>query len=289
MNKDIIGKVNAKHGTFNFCNYDKVVGMSIREYGEYSELELKTILKFINEGDVIFDIGANIGCFSVPFAKKVGSSGKVYAFEPQKFIFNLLKKNIECNELKNVQIFNNAIGSSNTILELNDFDYSQPGNFGGIGLKEDYDNSYCAKIKGTKKNKIETFTLNKFLNLKKCNFLKIDVELMELSVLDGAKDFINKFKPIIWIENHIEYPNYLNKHLLKINYKPFWAATMLFNPNNYFINDNNYYGNIQTINTLAIPREKDFLISKDAWFNEIIDEYTEPQKSLAYEAYNYKK
>ena len=282
MNKDIIGKVSAKHGTFNFCHYDAYIGMSIREYGEYSELELKTILKFINEGDVIFDIGANIGCFSVPFAKKVGSNGKVYAFEPQKFIFNLLKENVECNELKNVQIFNNAIGDANTILELNDFDYSQLGNFGGIGLKEDYDNSLSAKIKGTKKNKIKTLTLNNFLNLKKCNFLKIDVELMELSVLEGAKDFIKKFKPIIWIENHCEYPNSLNKQLLKINYKPFWAATMLYNPNNHFLNDNNYYANTATFNTLAIPKEKEFLITKSLWVNEIIDEYTKPQSALIY-------
>ena len=89
MNKNIIGKVNAKHGIFHFCHFDEFIGKSFREYGEYSELELKTILEFINEGDVIFDIGANIGCFSVPFAKKVGSNGKVYAFEPQKFIFNL--------------------------------------------------------------------------------------------------------------------------------------------------------------------------------------------------------
>ena len=38
--------------------------------------------------------------------------GKYMLFEPQKFIFNLLKENIKCNELKNVQIFNNAIGST---------------------------------------------------------------------------------------------------------------------------------------------------------------------------------
>ena len=69
-----------------------------------------------------------------------------------------------------MQIFNNAIGSTNRFLELNDFDYSQPGNFGGIGLNEDYDNSYCAKIKGTKKNKIKTITLNNFLNLKNVIF-----------------------------------------------------------------------------------------------------------------------
>ena len=74
-------------------SFDEYIGLSIREYGEYSELELDTICKFINEGNVIFDIGANIGCFTVPFAKKVGSNGRVcHAFEPQKFIFNLLKR-----------------------------------------------------------------------------------------------------------------------------------------------------------------------------------------------------
>ncbi len=280
MNKNIIGKVNAKHGIFHFCHFDEFIGKSFREYGEYSELELKTILEFINEGDVIFDIGANIGCFSVPFAKKVGSNGKVYAFEPQKFIFNLLKKNAVCNELNNLQIFNNAIGDANTILELNDFDYSQSGNFGGITLTENYDNSVCAKIKGTKKNKIKTLTLNNFLNLKKCNFLKIDVELMELNVLKGAKEFIKKFRPIIWIENHLGYPNYLNKYLLKINYKPFWAATMMYNPDNHFINDKNYYENILTYNTLAMPKEKAFLTTKSAWLNEIFDEYTKAQRAL---------
>ncbi len=280
MNKNIIGKVNAKHGIFHFCHFDEFIGKSFREYGEYSELELKTILEFINEGDVIFDIGANIGCFSVPFAKKVGSNGKVYAFEPQKFIFNLLKKNAVCNELNNLQIFNNAIGDANTILELNDFDYSQSGNFGGITLTENYDNSVCAKIKGTKKNKIKTLTLNNFLNLKKCNFLKIDVELMESNVLKGAKEFIKKFRPIIWIENHLGYPNYLNKYLLKINYKPFWAATMMYNPDNHFISDKNYYENILTYNTLAMPKEKAFLTTKSAWLNEIFDEYTKPQRAL---------
>jgi len=280
MNKNIIGKVNAKHGIFHFCHFDEFIGKSFREYGEYSELELKTILEFINEGDVIFDIGANIGCFSVPFAKKVGSNGKVYAFEPQKFIFNLLKENAVCNELNNLQIFNNAIGDANTILELNDFDYSQSGNFGGITLTENYDNSVCAKIKGTKKNKIKTLTLNNFLNLKKCNFLKIDVELMESNVLKGAKEFIKKFRPIIWIENHLGYPNYLNKYLLKINYKPFWAATMMYNPDNHFINDKNYWENILTYNTLAMPKEKAFLTTKSAWLNEIFDEYTKPQRAL---------
>ncbi len=37
MNKNIIGNVKAKHGTFYFCHFDEYIGLSIREYGEYSE------------------------------------------------------------------------------------------------------------------------------------------------------------------------------------------------------------------------------------------------------------
>ena len=281
MNKNTIGKVNAKHGTFYFCHFDEYIGLSIREYGEYSELELKTILEFINEGDTVFDVGANIGCFSVPFAKKVGSNGKVYAFEPQPFINKLLKKNIQENNLDNVKIIDDGLGAKNQTLKLDDFDYTTIGNFGGISLSGRNNLNYAQK-KTDKKHIVRLRTLNEFIDLQQCNFLKIDVELMELSVLEGANDFIKKFKPIIWIENHCEYPNSLNKQLLKINYKPFWAATMLYNPNNHFLNDNNYYANTATFNTLAIPKEKEFLITKSLWVNEIIDEYTKPQSALIY-------
>ena len=55
---------------------------------------------------------------------------------------------------------------------------------------------------------------------------------------------------------------------------------MMYNPDNYFINDNNFYDNVATTNTLAIPKEKDSLITKSSWLNEIIDENTQPQNAL---------
>ena len=47
---------------------------------------------------------------------------------------------------------------------------------------------------------------------------QIDVELMEMEVLKGGIDFINKFGPIMWLENHSYYPNQINKFLLSNNY-----------------------------------------------------------------------
>ena len=71
----------------------------------------------------------------------------------------------------------------------------------------------------------------------------------------------------------------LQKFLLVNDYEPFWVSTMFYNPDNFFINDNNYYKNVATFNTLAIPNEKTFFVDKER-FTEIVDEYTQPLNVL---------
>ena len=56
VNDNAVGLVNAKHGNFMFYNYDEYVGLSIREYGEWSEKLLQKILLLINESDYVIDI-----------------------------------------------------------------------------------------------------------------------------------------------------------------------------------------------------------------------------------------
>ena len=63
------------------------------------------MLSFINEGDTVLDIGSNIGHL-LSLCKEVGFKGKVYAFEPQSFIFRILKENVKINKLSNIEIFN---------------------------------------------------------------------------------------------------------------------------------------------------------------------------------------
>ncbi len=269
-----IGEVKAKHGVFSFCHFDEYIGLSLREYGEFSEIELSLMSKFIMKDDVVFDIGSNIGAFTVPFAKKVGELGQVYAFEPQKVIYDLLQDNVNKNKLKNVKIFNVGMGKKKEELELNEIDYSKVGNFGGVSFK--YDSSSFTKNIKNKKYKVKITNLNEFMEIEKCNFMKIDVELMELDILTGGKNFLKKFRPILWIENHQFYPNEINKFLLENDYNAYWAYSNMFNESNYFINDNNYFGELATLNTLAIPKE-DYRFSMDKQFDKIIDLYTKPK------------
>ena len=272
-----IGEVKAKHGVFSFCHFDEYIGLSLREYGEFSEIELSLMSKFIMKDDVVFDIGSNIGAFTVPFAKKVGELGQVYAFEPQKVIYDLLQDNVNKNKLKNVKVFNVGIGKKKEELELNEIDYSKVGNFGGVSFK--YDSSSFTKNIKDKKYKVKIISLNEFMEIEKCNFLKIDVELMELDILMGGKNFLEKFRPILWIENHQFYPNEINKFLLENDYNAYWAYSYIFNESNHFINDNNYFGELATLNTLAIPKE-DYRFSIDKRFDKILDLYTKPKLVL---------
>ena len=103
---------------FGFSLNDEYIGNALNEYGEFSEIEFSIMNKFIEKDDVVFDIGSNIGAFTIPFAKKVGQKGKVYAFEPQSFIYNLLKENVKLNNLKNVNLFKNGVGERKRILKL---------------------------------------------------------------------------------------------------------------------------------------------------------------------------
>ena len=87
------------------------MGTALKKYGEFSEIELSIIKKFIKPGDYVFDIGANIGLLTVPFAKTIGNNGKVFSFEPQSFVYDVLNKNIELNNLVNVETFHNGVSS----------------------------------------------------------------------------------------------------------------------------------------------------------------------------------
>lgn len=97
--------VKGKHGLFAVPTDDMYIGASLRVYGEWSEGENMDVFSTcIKEGDVVLDIGANLGSFTVPMSRHVGRSGLVHAFEPMGLNFRLLATNIVLNGLQNVEL-----------------------------------------------------------------------------------------------------------------------------------------------------------------------------------------
>ena len=150
---------------------------------------LKSILK---EGSTFIDIGANIGSYSLVASKLVGDNGKVFAFEPVDKIFTSLKKTISNNSIYNIDLIKKIV--TNKVSEFNIY-ISDDSNSGRSTILE---NEEMEKFEV-----VESITLDKFIeevNIDRIDFIKIDVEGAELSVLEGMKNVLTKFRPILFIE-----------------------------------------------------------------------------------------
>ena len=133
---------------------------------------------------VIVDAGANIGLFL--FMCAVFGPKRIYAFEPIKETYEILKANIKRNKLESIIIpINKGVGDRNFSTEIN---YRMGGDTGAsIELKERYKNP----------QKIEVVKLDDFLKDKVINFIKMDIEGYEENALRGSKNIIKKYKPIL--------------------------------------------------------------------------------------------
>lgn len=186
----------------------------------YEKEELDIILAVIEPNMVIFDVGANIGWYSINFAKTYDSV-MVYGFEPILQIFNLLKENIIINKLKNVKLFN--IGLSN-VCEEQVFYYDMHAT-AYTSIKNNLEKENIHKIY-SKVEKMDDFIF--YNKISKLDFIKCDVEGTELYVLQGGNKSIEKFLPIVmvemvrkWTANFYYHPNKIINFFSDLNYQCF--------------------------------------------------------------------
>jgi FkbM family methyltransferase len=92
-----------------------VQGVPIETFSHFGELAL---IYRLRPGQVVVHLGANIGYFTLLFARQVGHSGHVYAFEPGPLSFLLLKKYIAANAYRNITPINKAVSDKSEILDL---------------------------------------------------------------------------------------------------------------------------------------------------------------------------
>ena len=151
--------------------------------GIYEELETEIVKKEVKNGDVVLDIGANIGYYTLIFAKLVGCNGKIFAFEPEPFNYDLLQKNIKINNYDNVTTEQKAVGNENDVIKL----YLSKIRTGMHRIyKSKYTNDEFINVDIVKLD--DYFKDSEFFN--KINFIKMDVEGSEFGVLKGLTQIL---------------------------------------------------------------------------------------------------
>lgn len=141
--------------------------------------------KTVKEGDVVLDLGANIGYFTLLAAKLTGPNGKVFSFEPEPKNFQYLKKNIEINNYNWAMPFQKAVSEKNGTTKL--FVCSYDTGHHTINQNEGIEAySRGRKIK-EKSIEIETIALDSFLEgeISRVDVVKMDVEGAEMLALKG--------------------------------------------------------------------------------------------------------
>lgn len=173
-------KCNIKAGTF-----DRNIFNEVFVYEVYNPEGFR-----IKPTDIVVDIGANSGIFSIYSGHKA-RKGKVYAFEPVEEDFKKLKENILLNKLSNIIPINKAVSNKNGLEKI----FVSRENNGG--------HSFFKELMGEEKNAdsimVDTISFKDFFikeNIKNIDLLKIDCEGAEYQILYSLKDILKNISKI---------------------------------------------------------------------------------------------
>jgi FkbM family methyltransferase len=173
------------------------------------------------QGDIVVDIGAHMGRYTIISSKRVGTNGKVIALEAHPGNFEMLNRNIKLNQLTNVIPLNYAVYSKETKIKL-----YLPEEESGYTIY----NTIMPNRAGTEDKFVEVNanTLDFLLQLKgitDVNWVKIDVEGAEFEVLKGATNMLSKSKDIALLievhgsDNYNPILNFLNLYNFKVEFE----------------------------------------------------------------------
>lgn len=180
-----------------WLNKTGYIDRTIIEKGVFEPQSTEVTKRLVKQGNLVLDIGANIGYYSVMLSKLVGKSGKVIAFEPTEHFRKTLRMNLDANNITNVEVIDIGLSDKDQKLEIDIGPSSatlhSPLGFDSIESKE----------------VINLTTLDSFVqkhNILQIDFIKIDVDGHEPFFFEGAWKSLNKYNPIVLLEvSHLHY------------------------------------------------------------------------------------
>jgi len=153
-----------KYGWMLF--YGPYIGKCFDLYGQYSESEVAMMRVFLREGSTVIDVGANIGDLTLPLARIVGESGRVFAIESHPDNINILCANLALNSIRNTRPINAFVATSDRV---------------------DTGSGVWGKYAYVKEGWSTQFMSLYALELTACDLIKVDVDGKELEVLQSGE------------------------------------------------------------------------------------------------------
>lgn len=177
---------------------DEGIDLAIYLFGYFEPTTARVLGSLISPGDTVVDIGANIGAHTLPLAKRVGSDGRVFAFEPTVFALTKLKRNLELNPelagrvtVEHMFLNDDLAGAVPEAIysswPLNESD-SRHDKHGGV----------AKDTSGATASTLDGYVAQH--GIKQVRLIKLDVDGHECHVLRGAEQTLRTHRPVIVME-----------------------------------------------------------------------------------------
>jgi FkbM family methyltransferase len=185
------------------------VGYHLLAHGAYDVAEVADIKTILDErraasGDdlVVLDCGANIGVQTLEMARHMSGWGHVFAFEAQDRLYYALCGNLALNNIENATAYWVALSSEPGVMDIPQVDYNKPGSFGSLELRHRPGVEYIGQPISYTSNRMKKIAVSSIdsYSFHRLDFIKMDVEGMELEVLEGARRSIASYRPHMLIE-----------------------------------------------------------------------------------------
>jgi FkbM family methyltransferase len=175
------------------------LGGSYLQYltGDAETVVQETLAETLKPGQVVYDVGANIGFFTIICSRLVGARGRVYAFEPMPESAATLRHNVAINSLDNTLVVEKAVSSTTDRAELLISDWSA---FHALKAEEISPPEHARGVVP-----VETVTLDDYVSTgggQPPDVVKIDVEGAELEVIKGMTGLLSARRPLLICELH---------------------------------------------------------------------------------------
>ncbi len=206
------------------------VGMQLFSTSLFDAAEVDSVLDLLElrrqhygDGVLALDCGANIGVHTIEWARLMTGWGNVVAFEPQQRIYYALAGNIAINNCFNAVAVHAAVGLKSGVIEVPLPDYTRPASFGSIELRKRANPEFIGQAIDYDNGPRLAVNLNAIddLGLQRLDFIKLDVEGMELEALQGGQRAITASKPIMLVEHIKAEPGTLQPFLKSLGYRCF--------------------------------------------------------------------
>lgn len=199
------------------------VGAQLLNCGAYEPKQAEVICNILSQlryyrkrEIVVIDGGANIGVFTVEMAKHMAGWGRVLAVEPQRWLYYALCGNMALNNCFNAIALRKVLAERPGEMLVPSLDFERPGSYGSLELERHDHNEDIGQPIGNESSMVEILPIDKMVPIGPVDFIKLDIEGMEISALYGAGDVVDKYHPVIFVETlksdkHLLYSWFENK------------------------------------------------------------------------------